>query len=240
MIATEEGAIPAARPLAQAIYRDAELRPAIDDATARVLAGEAPAQDAPAKLKEMSEVRASLGRAGSDAAARRLLASIGADLSARLVVTVSLEQSRPVARVLRVETGAFEGLELGATIETNAAGEKVYQWPGAVAALHGLTTGATGAPGAPGAATTDPVEGRAAGKGAGAIRPEATPKDGPKPPSRKEKALEESRSGWSSSPWFWVALGALVAGGITAIVVANTSGDPGTVDTVHLKGRVAR
>lgn len=237
MIAADEGAIPAARPLAQAIYRDAELRPGIDDATARVLAGEAPAPDAPAKLKEMSEVRASLGRSGSDAAARRLLASIGADLSARLVVTVNLEQGRPVARVLRVETGAFEGLELGATIETTAAGEKVYQWPGAVAALHGLATGAMAAPGA---GTTAPADGRAAAKGAGPIRPEATPKDGSTAPSRKDKALEESRREGSSSPWLWVALGALVAGGITAIVVANTSGDPGTIETVHLKGRVPR
>lgn len=166
-----DGAAPA-RSLAHDVYRDAALKPDIDDATARVLIGEqqppaapsAPADgagDAAAKLRELGELRASVSGAGSDAAARRLLAAIGTDLKARVVVSVTMEGGRPVAKVLRVETSAFEGVELGATIETTPSGEKLYQWPGALETLRklvpaaGTGSAAAGAEVAPATNTTN-------------------------------------------------------------------------------------
>src|SRR4051794_22323945 len=82
VVAVGDDAAAAARSLAFDAYRDADLRPPIDDATARVLAGGAPADDASPRLKEIAELRGSIARAGSDLVARRLLASLGAELSA--------------------------------------------------------------------------------------------------------------------------------------------------------------
>jgi hypothetical protein len=225
-----DGAAPA-RSLARDVYRDAALKPDVDDATARVLIGEeqpppaapsAPAAgpgDAAAKLRELGELRASVSGAGSDAAARRLLAAIGADLKARVVVSVTMEGGRPVAKVLRVETSAFEGVELGATVETTPSGEKLYQWPGALETLRKLVPAAeTG-----GAAASAPLRPTAA-------KPSASP-------AKSDSKPGESKSVWSS-PWFWVTLGGVVAVGATVFAVAKaTEADGGTL---RLQGRVAQ
>ena len=60
---------------------------------ARVLAGEAPPAAGPAKLAEIAEVRKAAQAAGSDAVARRLLASLGTDLGAALVVAVTVREA---------------------------------------------------------------------------------------------------------------------------------------------------
>ena len=124
MIAIGDAAGPAARALAMDVYRDALLRPPIDEATARVLAGDAPAAGAPAKMKEIAELRASVARAESELVMRRLLASIGSDLGAPLVVTVALDGGRPIARALRSSGAALQRIELGATTETAPDGAK--------------------------------------------------------------------------------------------------------------------
>jgi hypothetical protein len=141
VVAVSEGAGPAARALAFDVYRDPDLRPAMDDATARALAGEVPAEDAPARLKELSELRMSILRADSPLVARRLLASLGTELGAALVVAVSMEGTHPVARALRPATAAFERVELGPTAETAPDGVKVYRWPGATATLRDVLLG---------------------------------------------------------------------------------------------------
>jgi hypothetical protein len=154
VVAVSEGAGPAARALAFDVYRDTDLRPSIDDATARALAGEAPADDAPTRLKELSELRTSIVHAESPLVARRLLASLGTELGAALVVPVSMDGTHPVARVLRPGTAAFERIELGPTVEIAPDGAKTFRWPGATATLRGVLTGplapkAEAAPAAP-------------------------------------------------------------------------------------------
>src|SRR5262245_61111037 len=74
----------AAEPLARVLYRDPALRPGIDDATARVLAGEEPDANAPAALRELASVRRSIAASETDPTARRVLASLGADAHAAL------------------------------------------------------------------------------------------------------------------------------------------------------------
>jgi len=236
VIAITQDATPAAKPLARDVYRDPALRPTIDDATARVLAGEPLSEGAPAKLKEIGDLRASVATSGSEAASRRLLAAIGSDLRAKIVVSVTIEGGRPVAKVLRVETAAFEGIELGATTETNAAGEKIVQWPGAVDALHKLFPEAPPPPaqtGAPNAGAT-PAAGAPTSAG-GATKPASPGKPGPKAPA---KGGEESKSVWTS-PWFWAVLGGAVAVGAGAFAIAKVTQDDGG-GTLHLQGRVAR
>jgi hypothetical protein len=211
VMSTSPDAVSAAKPLAREVYKDEALRPTIDDATARVLAGEAPPEGSPPKLLELRDLRASALSAGSEAASRKLLAAIGADRKARLVVTVSMEGGRPRAKVLRVETSSYEGIEIGATTETAPSGETIFHWPGAADALRKLL----------------PADGpRASASSAG-------PLDKPLPAAPKPAP---SRSIWSS-PWFWAVLGGVVAAGAgTFAIVKTTKADE---PTVHIVGRVA-
>lgn len=204
VMSTSPEAVSAAKPLARDVYKDEALRPTIDDATARVLAGEAPAEGAPPKLMELRDLRASAFSAGSEAASRKLVSAIGADLKARLVVTVSMEGGRPLARVLRVETSAYEGITLGATTETAPSGETTFHWPGAVDALHKLL----------------PADG-----------PRALAKPAPAAPKPASKPAP-SESIWKS-PWFWAVLGGVVAAGAgTFAIVKATNADEPTVHIV--------
>ena len=196
--------------------RDEVLRPSIDEATARVLCGDAPATDAPQALRDLGELRRSIAPGGSDAASRRLLGSLGADVRARLVVSVAVVDGKPVARVLRVAGAAFEWVTLSVAVTPPAAsGEATYAWPGAVAALRGLSPAAPPAPLAPVAA---PAIGPK-----GAVAPDAAP-------------VATSKPFWKSA-WFWAPLGVLVAAGVAVIVVSQTTDTASS--SLHLQGRVA-
>jgi hypothetical protein len=239
VVAVGEGATEAARPLAHDVYREEALRPAIDDPTARALIGEPLAKDAAPKLAELAEIRASIARSGSDAAARRRLASIGEGARARIVVTVAMEGGRPVAKVLRVETKTFESVELGATVETPAAGEaqtvKFFRWPGAVATLLPLASASRAAPSKSSARETAPAapKGTAKPVSPGPVRT-TTPKPAA-PPSKP--APVEDRPAWKS-PWFWATLGGVAAAGLAAFGIAKAvETDDGLV---RLQGRVAK
>lgn len=237
VVAVGEGATEAARPLAHDIYREEALRPAVDDATARALIGEPLAKEAPSKLVELAEIRASIARSGSDAVARRLLASLGEGARARLVVTVAVEGGRPIAKVLRVETKAFENVELGATVETPAASPaetpaaKIYRWPGAVATLLPLASVAAQTKGTESiSAKTTTTTKKPAG---GPLRP--TSSSAPKPAAPPKPV--EDRPAWQS-PWFWATLGGVAAAGLAAFGIAKAvESDDGLV---RLQGRVAQ
>jgi hypothetical protein len=259
VVAVGDESAAAARPLARDVYREEALRPPIDDAAARVLAGEPTPAGAPAKLVELGELRASVARTGSDAAARRLLASLGESARARIVISVTVgEGGRPVAKVLRVETAAFESVELGATVETTPEGEKAFRWPGAVATLLPLaakgegepattatapsaTTSASGASSsssAPSSTPAKPTAGSpskpsAAAKTPGPLRPTAASAQ----PAKPEPADDKDRPTWKS-PWFWATLGGVAAVGLGIFgIVKATESDS---DLVRLQGRIAK
>ena len=99
-----DGATDAAWPLAAAVYADADTRPdGIDDATARVLAGEAAPEGASEALRSLAELRA--GVKGDDAASREVLAALAQRLSVRAIVVVFPE---PSARVYDAASRAFD------------------------------------------------------------------------------------------------------------------------------------
>lgn len=129
VVAAEEHAGNAAWALATDIYRDADLRPDIDDATARVLAGDGTGDGEHARIKDLAVRRLSIARAGSKPAALRLLASLGTDLGAVLVVAVySRGGIAPMARVLRLGAANFEAVQLDATVERTPAGPIEIHW----------------------------------------------------------------------------------------------------------------
>jgi hypothetical protein len=221
VVAIGDDAGPAARALARDAYADETLRPRIDDATARVLAGAAPPSDGPTKLNEIAEIRKAAEGAGGEVVTRRLLASLGVDLGAALVVAVSMRGGTPVARVLNVASGAFAPVELLGSIEAQADGTSRVKWTnvsGLLATMAGKGAAASGA----GTGASGP--GANAGKGAGA-------KPGPLAPKKEEPA----RSFWTS-PWTWAGIGVVAAAGVVVFAVSQTQGDSGGL---RLQGRVS-
>ncbi|AKU97560.1 hypothetical protein AKJ09_04224 [Labilithrix luteola] len=81
--------------LARAVYASRLRPPTVDEAHARVLAGEAPAENAVADVRELAELRAAI--TGDDAPSRRLLGSLADQLhvSGLLVVTVETPPQPP-------------------------------------------------------------------------------------------------------------------------------------------------
>ena len=212
VVAVGPSASEPARALAHDVYRDGVLRPGIDDRTARVLAGEAPPPDAPAALRELAELVASVAAAGSEVVSRRLLSSLGSEHRAALVVTVAMQGDRPVAKVLRVSSSSFERLELGGSIETSPEGSRRFLWPGATESLRGFL--------APKPAPAKPAP----------IKPVPARTPAPAPPDTAARPF------WQS-PWFWGPLAGVTAVGLSVLIAVKASeSDP---EMVHLKGRVA-
>jgi hypothetical protein len=121
-VVATDGATDATWPLARAIYADEMLRPRdIDDARARVLAGEAGTPD----LVELAELRA--GVKGDDAASRQVLVALAEKLHVAGVVIV-LAGTPPSARLFDADTKTFDA--------AHYAPEKSGDWSGAVKSLE--------------------------------------------------------------------------------------------------------
>ncbi len=227
VVAASEGAAAAAWALAYEVYRDPGLRPSIDDATARVVAGNPAPEGAPPRLAELSELRMSIVRSwpaaalapadagpapkpASDLVTRRLLASLGTELDAELVIAVVMEGTHPVARAMRPTTATFEGIELGPTVEIAQDGGKAFRWPGAVITLRGLVPGVT--PPAP----------------APPLAPKAV-EAAPAPPAPAEPRP------FYKSPWFWGSVGGAAAIGLSVFLISRATSSS---SDVHLTGTV--
>jgi hypothetical protein len=94
-------------PLAQSVYGSAKLRPAaLDEARARVLAGDKPAPDAKPDVVELAELRA--GVRGDDAASRELLSTIGQRTHVHALLVVVAADAAPSARLFDVGSKTFD------------------------------------------------------------------------------------------------------------------------------------
>jgi hypothetical protein len=200
----------ATKALAKDVYRDPRLQPDVDEATARVLAGEPAPEDAPPQVRSLAKVRESLPT-GPDDLGAKLIAAIGQERHATVVIAVSMTADRPVARVVRVASAKYESVLIEATVE-RAEGDVVrHSWPGATSILHQLFVAA------PAPQTTGPIAPR---------KVESTP---PKPVT--------TGSSWYKSPWFWGPLGAVVATGAAIVIATQVTKDD--IDTVRLRGQVS-
>ncbi len=124
------GATDIAWPLARGVYGSAVLKPAvIDDARARVLAGEPVPTGAGADLTELAELRA--GVKGDDAASREVLAALAQKLSVHGIVVVLADP--PAARVYDAATRAFDAAQYAPDAATNTA---AVTWDGTVRSLE--------------------------------------------------------------------------------------------------------
>lgn len=210
VVALGNNVTPAAKTLARDVYRDERLQPNVDEATARALTGESVAADAPAPLQALARVRESLPVTPDDLGAK-LIAALGQERHADIVVAVSMTAERPTARVVRVASGKYESVLIEATAERGEGDSVRYTWPGATNVLHQLFV--TPAP----PQTTGPIAPR---------KMDAPP---PKP--------KDTSSSWYKSPWFWGPLGAVVATGAAILIASQVTKDD--VDTLRLRGQVA-
>ncbi|MBL8606739.1 MAG: hypothetical protein JNL38_05440 [Myxococcales bacterium] len=170
-------------PVAQAVYRSSLRPPTLDEARARVLAGEPAAEAASADVRELAELRA--GVHGDDAASRQLLAAISAKLEVEGVVVLFAEGDAVEARVYLSDARAFDAARYRRDV---AAG-----WGPLVASLERSRPGVALAPPPP-------------------VRPDpraTAPTTLPKP---RAPESERARP-FYVSPWFWGAIGAAAFAG---------------------------
>ena len=117
-------------PLAQSVYGSATLRPtALDEARARVLAGDKPGLDAKPDVVELGELRA--GVRGDDAASRELLATIGQRSHVHALLVVVATGSAASARLFDVGSKSFDA----ARYEPDA-GDADHRWDKTVRSLE--------------------------------------------------------------------------------------------------------
>jgi hypothetical protein len=214
---------PAAWPLARAIYGKPALRPAeVDEAHARVLAGEPPPPGAAKELTDLAETRAAIH--GDDAPSRQLLASIATTFHVRgIVVVMSSTDSSPAAspawqaRVFVAETASFDAARYAP--EAADAGEA--DWSGAAFSLD-RTYGAVALPTAGAPAIS------------GSSNPAPALATQPLPKDNKEK--DATSRPFYASPWFWGAVGA-AALGATGLYFATRDNTP---STIHLQLQVPK
>jgi hypothetical protein len=222
-----DGATDAAWSLAREIYANAALRPeGLDDARARVLAGEAPGADAPPRVRELAQLRAAVK--GDDIASRQILPAIAEQLHVRGVVVVERPaNANPVARVYIADTRAFDAARYapddGATLTWSGATESL-------ARAFGTPPPATIFPSSP-ASTSAPLSNASNGSSALERQSSVALREGPKvengPPAGKK---------FYESGWFWGALGAAAfIGG--AVFFATRDNTPGTI---HLQMQVPK
>lgn len=210
VVALGTNVTPEANALARDVYRDVRLRPNVDEATARVLTGEPVADDAPPALRSLAKVRESLPTTPDDLGAK-LIAAIGQERQAEIVVAVSMTGERPVARVVRVASAKYESVLVEATAERGDGDVVRHSWPGATTLLQQFF-----------------------------VVPAPQEKSGPIAPRKIEtqppKPVDKSSS-WYKSPWFWGPLGAVVATGAAIVIASQVTKD--NVDTVRLRGQVS-
>ncbi len=201
-------------PLARALYGKAGLRPVeIDEAHARVLAGEPPVTGAAKDLTDLAETRAAIR--GDDAPSRQLLASIATQFHVRGIVVVMPAVDLPTqARVFVADSASFDAARY-APDEGKVGDTAEADWSGAVASLD-----------------------RAYGI---SLAPAPTPVAGPAP-SLATHALAENKEKdatsrpFYASPWFWGAVGA-AALGATALYFATRDNAP---SQIHLQLQVPK
>jgi hypothetical protein len=189
------GATEAAWPLAQALYAEPSVRPSgIDDASARVLCGEAPPNGSAAALIDLAAAVAALH--GEDAPSRILLADIARRAAVRALVTVRVADGHPLARVFLVETGSFDA----ATFAPDDAPPRAWS-----AAVKSIVRSFAAQPPEPSTPSFRPAP---------ALATHETPRSTPAPSSRP----------FYESGWFWGALGAaVIVGGGVFLATRDTS-----------------
>jgi hypothetical protein len=236
--------------LAKEAYADDALRPpTLDEARARILAGQPPAADASRALRDLADQRA--GVRGEDGASRALLATIAGQLGVRAVVVVTRGADGAVsARVFVTESGTFDAARyapeppeaeasapaaasngaMDAHPDGGTSPAPIPRWTGTVASLERAFTSRAFISELPASESSAP---------SGAASPTSTTGTAHAPPLATSAAPEAKPKPAEShpfytSPWFWGAVGAAAFGG-AAVYFATRDNTP---TAIHLQLQV--
>jgi hypothetical protein len=211
------GATDAAWPLARSVYAIAGLRPAVDDAQARVLCGEPPAATASPDLRDLADTVAAVH--GDDAPSRAVLIGIAQKLHLRGVVVVQVDGGRPAARVFIPDGGTFDAATYAPDAATDPAGG--IAWTATARSLERAYGAAPAGPAPAGAPLVVPGP-TLATRAMRATReaPKAERPGGPVP--------------FYQSGWFWGAIGAAALLGGAAFLATRDS----SPKAIHLEVQV--
>ena len=227
------GSRDAAWPLAHELYGAASLHnTSVDEAHARVLAGEPAPADASQELRDLADTCAAIK--GDDAPSRQLLAGISQRFSLRGIVVVGHGGAAPpTARIFLADTGAFDAAQYG----PDAADAGAIAWTGAVQSLARAYPGPQPPkvvqPIAPRAASTLPAPSPTPRTTAPAAALQATPAQ---TPSGADQGSAKDSKKFYETVWFWGAIGA-AAFAAGAYYLATRDDSP---STVHLQVQVPR
>lgn len=221
----------ACRDIAREVYKQAPLRPTIDEAGVRVMCGSAPPTDASSDVKSLGELRASLSSELENAGNKALLGALAKGARARVVVVVdkaptangTVIRTRWLKPASPTDDGSLtlDPASFSITLPSQSTSESPWKEIGA--ALEGLLV-PRAATTEPGATATHPVPG---------LGPRKSHLTGPQP---KDGPPDAPTTSFFESPWFWVAAGGVAAIGVTILVVSQAT-DVGQ-GTVHVSGKV--
>jgi hypothetical protein len=230
------GASAAASSLARDVYNTQSLYNAsVDEPHAHVLAGEAPANDAPKELRDLADTCAAIK--GDDAPSRQLLAAIAQRFGLRAIIVVT---SPTTARVFLVDTNDFDAATYtpdASASPTPASGAPT--WSATVQSLaraYGAPNvstppPATTAPPPPVTTTSASPPAPPANANAKVAAPAAALHEVPRD---SQPAPGDAPTPFYKTGWFWGVLGAAAfAGG--AMYFATRDNTP---STIHLQMQV--
>jgi len=192
------GSTDAAWPLAIGVYADPTLRaPSVDEASARVLCGEAPAPDAPATLRDLAQTVAALRN--DDAPSRVLLREIAHRFSVRALVAVWTDAgAHPTAHLFLPESGTFDAAVYSPDAATPTASPA--SWSGAVQSLD---------------RTFAPVAAPAPASAPPRLATHEVPQE-----------RSHAHGQFYESPWFWGGLGAAAAAAAAIYLSTRDTSSP--------------
>ena len=233
--------------LARAIY-GSRLRPhALDEVRARVLAGAPPPANASRELRELAEVRAGLVT-GEDAAGRRLLTGLAAQVGAEALLVVRVERNAapPPAPAgpppAAGDAGVPDAAPDASPPEGSPATGNAAPTTTVVARLFLADPGDFDAaryspePGLEGAAAWRSTVASLEARFPSASRPVGAATAALSPTPGKIRPEDEKSSPFYTSGWFWGAVGgAALLGAAFYFASQDTSSDP-----IHLQVRVPK
>ena len=225
------GAGAAAWSLAHEVYANPGLRnPSVDEAHARVLAGEHAPEGAPKDLRDLSETCAAIK--GDDAPSRQLLRNLAQRFGVRgIVVVANAADGSASARVFLADADDFDAAQYLPSPAHAPSGPEAAPLPVWSATVQSLAR-AYASPQAP-QVTLTPL---AATTPATAPAATATNALAPIAAVQEAKARPASSKQFYESAWFWGALGAAAfAGG--AVFFATRDNTP---TSIHLEMQVPR
>lgn len=199
-----EPRLEAAIALARTVYSQADLTPDLSEEEVGALVGKAStANTNDERLRTLVALRGSLRHPVDDVTQLAILFQVASVTHCAGLLVVSDEAGAPVARFGRVTASGFRFEPMSFSPRTHASG---YTWDGVVSSLRAQ------------------IHADVASK-----PPVAKPLISPKLPVQEP---EPETTPFYESGWFWVALGAATALGVTALVVSQTVGQES--DSVHL------